>query len=123
MQLLIIADDFTGALDVSVQFARYDVRLKVITSSAMDNNLFTQQDIDVLVIDTETRHQAPEKAAAVVTQIICTAKEHGITYCYLKVDSGLRGNVGATLSAALEASGEKFLAFAPAYPEMQRICK
>jgi D-threonate/D-erythronate kinase len=123
MQLLIIADDFTGALDVSVQFAKCDVRLKVISGNTIDNGLFTQKDIDILVIDTETRHQNPSMAAATVSKIIRTAKESGVTHFYLKVDSGLRGNVGATLSAALEASGETFLAFAPAYPEMQRVTK
>ena len=121
MQLLIIADDFTGALDVSVQFAPYDVKLKVVTGSAIAEELLAQEGVDILVVDTETRHLPPQTAADAVDALVRMAKKHSVPHVYVKVDSGLRGNVGVTLSSVLQASGENFLAFAPAFPEMRRV--
>ena len=120
MRLVIIADDFTGALDVGVQFAPYNAVIRIAIGQNMDESVFRQQDVDVLVVDAETRHQSPENAAASVARLVRLAKAEKIENLYLKTDSGLRGNVGATLAAALEASGETFLAFAPAFPDMQR---
>ena len=42
---------------------------------------------------------------------------------YKKTDSVLRGNIGAELSAALQASEAEYLAFVPSYPAMNRITK
>ena len=53
MVLLIIADDFTGALDTGVQFAARGIRTRVVVGA---NATLIQQDTDVLVVDTETRH-------------------------------------------------------------------
>ena len=42
-------------------------------------------------------------------------------YIYKKTDSGLRGNIGKELEAALAAGGEEYLTFIPALPAMNRI--
>ena len=62
-QLLVIADDFTGALDTGVQFAVNGIRTRVVVDPKTD---LTGCEADVLVVDTETRHLPPEEAAAVV---------------------------------------------------------
>lgn len=51
MILLIIADDFTGALDTGVQFAAHGVSTRVIVDPEVD---FSAYHDSVLVIDTET---------------------------------------------------------------------
>ncbi|MCE5342937.1 MAG: four-carbon acid sugar kinase family protein [Eubacteriales bacterium] len=120
MLLVIIADDFTGALDVGVQFAPYDVIIKIAVESSVDDTTIPRCDADVLVVDAETRHLSPAGAAAVVRRLVRLAREGGAQTVYLKTDSGLRGNVGATLTAALNESDWSFLAFAPAFPDMHR---
>lgn len=116
--LLIIADDFTGALDTGVQFAIHGIKTRVVVNPDVD---FTAQEAKVLVVDTETRHLPPAKAYGVVAKLTKRAKSAGITYIYKKTDSALRGNIGAELAAVLNASGSKQLPFLPAYPQTERI--
>ena len=68
VKLLIIADDFTGALDTGVQFSAHGAVTSVITDPAFD---FTKVDssIQVLVMDAETRHLEPEQAYSVVRKL------------------------------------------------------
>lgn len=123
--LLIIADDFTGALDTGVKFAQRGTVVRVVTDYKYD---FTElpMDVQVLVMDAETRHIAPNKAYARILEIGKRAVAAGITYLYKKTDSALRGNIGSELTALLDATAEKgnpILHFVPALPEMGRTTK
>ena len=119
IQILMIADDFTGALDTGVQLAATGAKTRVITSSS--SNLGTiGQGAEVLVVDAETRHLSPEKAFDVVRDIVHQAIELGIPHIYKKTDSALRGNIGAELEALMQASGEEQLPFVPAFPQIDR---
>lgn len=119
-QLLVIADDFTGALDTGVQFAVNGIRTRVVVDPKTD---LTGCEADVLVVDTETRHLPPEEAAAVVGGLTGRAVAAGVERIYKKTDSALRGNVGAELESVLKASGQTFLPFLPAFPQMGRITR
>lgn len=118
--LLIIADDFTGALDTGVQFAACGIRTRVVVDPQVD---FSAHNVKVLVVDTETRHLSPKEAHDVVYRLTCRAKEAGVRYIYKKTDSALRGNIGAELSAVLEASQVRQLPFLPAFPQIGRITR
>lgn len=118
--LLIIADDFTGALDTGVQFAAHGIRTRVVVDADVD---FTSQEVKVLVVDTETRHLPAAEAYGVVAKLTRRAKCAGISYIYKKTDSALRGNIGAELAAVLEASGCRRLPFLPAFPQTGRITR
>ena len=113
--LLIIADDFTGALDTGVQFAAYGAATRVMVKDQVD---FASCDAQVLVVDTETRHLPPEKAYQIVEELTRAACRAGIRYIYKKTDSALRGNIGAELAAVLQASNNRQLPFLPAFPKM-----
>lgn len=116
--LLIIADDFTGALDTGVQFAAHGIRTRVVVDPDVD---FASQEVKVLVVDTETRHLPAAEAYDVVARLTGRAQRAGICYIYKKTDSALRGNIGAELAALLEASGCRQLPFLPAFPQTGRI--
>lgn len=118
-RLLVLADDFTGALDTGVQFATYGARTEIITDLGIDLSQYPRA--DVLVIDTETRHVSEKEAYETVYRLTRNAMEAGITCLYKKTDSGLRGNISGEVRAVLDASGEDFLAFLPAFPKMNRI--
>lgn len=122
VKLLIIADDFTGALDTGVQFAARGARTCVVTDPAYD---FSRAggEIQVLVLDAETRHLAPEAAYGVVRRAAAGALGAGFTHIYKKTDSALRGNVGAELTAVLDAAGAERIVFVPALPKMNRITR
>lgn len=120
MVLLIIADDFTGALDTGVQFAARGIKTRVVVGA---DAALTHQNADVLVVDTETRHLPAAQAYAAVEGLVQRAKYAGFAYLYKKTDSALRGNVGAELAALLSASGSRQLAFLPAFPQMNRVTK
>jgi len=119
IKLLVIADDLTGATDTGVQFAKQGIATFVTFDMDVDIKTLSA-DLQVLVIDTESRHLAPDKATGRVKKVINLARKQGVSFFYKKTDSTLRGNVGAELDAALEASGSKKLAFIPAFPKAGR---
>ena len=118
--LLIIADDFTGALDTGVQFAARGIRTRVVVEPDVD---FTACEAEVLVVDTETRHLPAAEAYDAVFRLTQRARCAGVSYIYKKTDSALRGNIGAELAALLKASSCRYLPFLPAFPQMGRITR
>lgn len=122
VKLLIIADDFTGALDTGVQFSSKGISTYVMIGSKIDFN-HIEEDTEVLVIDAETRHLDKNIAYEIVFSIVRQAKDKKISYIFKKTDSALRGNIGSEIVASLEASGEKRIHFIPAFPQINRITK
>lgn len=118
VKLLILADDFTGALDTGVQFSGKGIRTQVVVSGHW---VEPDSDCDVMVIDVETRHVPKEKAYEIVYDVCQQAVKYGICCFYKKTDSALRGNVGSELQAAADAVFGKNIVFVPAFPAMRRI--
>ena len=118
-KLFIVSDDFTGALDTGVQFAVKGAVTHVITDPAADLSK-VDPSVTVLVMDAETRHLPAQEAHDVVYRAVKQAAGLGIPYIFKKTDSALRGNIGAELTAVLEATGRKMLPFLPALPGMNR---
>lgn len=112
MKLLIIADDFTGAMDTAVQFSDWQVSTLVTTTLVSD--------ADIVVVDTDTRHANAQDAYQKVYDLVCMAKSQGFTHFYKKVDSTLRGNIGAEIAALMDATGYEEISLLPAYPENGR---
>ena len=121
LRLLIVADDFTGALDTGVQFASRGAKTKVVTDPGYD--LSRAEGLDVLIFDSESRHLTPTEAYKAVNGFITRAKAFDIPYIYKKTDSGLRGNIGGELAGAMDALGLDTMAFVPAFPAMKRTTK
>lgn len=122
IQLIIIADDFTGGLDTGVQFAGRGIRTRVVTDPEVDYAV-AADGCQVLVIVAETRHITPFEAYNTVYRIVRKSMALGIPHLYKKTDSGLRGNIGAELAAVLDASHEPSLAFMPSMPGIGRITR
>lgn len=116
IQLLIIADDFTGALDSGVQFAARGLKTLVVVGTEVSFDT----DAAVLAVDAETRHLSARQAYETVFRLTEAAKKAGTACIYKKTDSALRGNIGAELAAVLKASGERRLPFLPAFPQIGR---
>jgi 4-hydroxythreonine-4-phosphate dehydrogenase len=116
-KLLILADDLSGAADCA----------NACTSSGL-NAVVSFEDLDddfqgeVLSIDCDTRHLSPSEAASRIARIMQSRllRQPG-QLVFKKVDSTLRGNVGAELRATLDerraASANHIVAvMAPAFP-------
>ena len=118
--LAILADDFTGALDTGVQFSQYGADVQIV-ELARARRGFAPDGAEVVVVDAGTRHLPPAEAYGLTRSLAEGARRAGIPYLYIKTDSGLRGNIGCSLKAALDAGGTSFLPFLPAFPDMNRV--
>ena len=94
IKLLVIADDFTGALDTGVQFAGKGMTTKVLNYFPEDEETLKRLQAEVLVIDAQTRHLEGQEAYRKVFDVVKRAGDAGVPYIYKKTDSGLRGNIG-----------------------------
>jgi D-threonate/D-erythronate kinase len=98
-EILVVADDLTGAADCAAGCAAHGLDTVVLLKD--DVHL---PDAQVLAVDAATRGMTPD-AAAVRTAGLVAAHARRATprVLYKKMDSTLRGNVGAELAAALGA--------------------
>lgn len=122
VKLLIIADDFTGALDTGIQFKKQGICTQVFTKKQISDDEI-KPDTQVLVIDSETRPLSKDEAYSEVKSIAEWALSAGIEIIFKKTDSALRGNIGAELSALADAAKNGTVFFLPGYPGMNRITK
>jgi uncharacterized protein YgbK (DUF1537 family) len=118
IKLGIVADDLTGANDTGVQFAKVGLRTLVVWKPDLPQERLV--DYDVLVIDTETRGRPMEEAYEEAYAAAAAIKRSGAAYFYKKVDSTLRGNVGAELDGMLDALQVSLAVVCPAYPRNGR---
>lgn len=122
MRVGIIADDFTGAADSSAQFldAGFTVHIVLAGLTRRDFALIRDQ-TDVVVFDTESRDIAPMDAYAAVRRALSPlSDDFDALTLYKKVDSTMRGNIGAELKAAIDTYTPAFTIFAPAFIEAGR---
>ncbi len=121
LKLLIITDDFTGALDTGIQFTKQGVKIQIAVEQNPEN-ISISDSTQVLVIDLETRPLTAQQAYEIVKYVMIWAKRKNIDYIYKKTDSALRGNVGAELKAVSDVYKE-CVYFIPAFPKIGRITK
>lgn len=122
VKLLIIADDFTGALDTGVQFAKRGICTQVFTYQKLEDGDI-KPDTEVLVVDAESRPMPMEAAYRAVHDIARWAHEKGIEIIFKKTDSALRGNIGMELQAVADIETGTPLFFIPGHPDIQRVTK
>ncbi|HZT31537.1 MAG TPA: four-carbon acid sugar kinase family protein [Bryobacteraceae bacterium] len=119
MQILALADDLTGALEIGAKFAARGIRSRVTLGRRLDFG----RALGLLVINTETRHVPPEQAYARVRTLARAARRRGIRRLYKKTDSTLRGHIGWELAALLAAHPRGHVIYAPAYPALGRAVR
>lgn len=117
-QLAIIADDLTGAMDTGVQFAKQGLRTVVSLSDRLGEGVAAGA--DVIVLNTNSRPDEPSVASAKVLACGRYVRELGVKRVYKKIDSTLRGNVGAELDALMDAWGVATAIMTPAFPAVGR---
>ncbi len=117
-KLVVVADDFTGANDTGVQFRKGGLKVNVIINT---NRL--KEDLehtDVLVVDTESRFDTKENAYQKCYNLGKELYDIGNIIVYKKIDSTLRGNIGAEIDGLFNALQIKVALLAPALPSNGR---
>jgi len=118
LEVLALADDLTGALEVGAEFANDGVRALVVADP--ETGLGALPEAEAVVIDTESRHLGATQAMERVARWASSARRRGIRFIYKKTDSTLRGNIGQEFEALLESFPDRPLVYVPAYPKLGR---
>lgn len=113
----IISDDLTGANDSGVQLAKKHLSSTVVFDYET-STLATKP--DVLIVDTDSRAKKQEEAYKAAYQAALYLQKEGYQHVYKKVDSTLRGNIAAELSAVEQVYQPEVVVIAPAFPKMKR---
>ena len=121
IRLGLVADDLTGSNDTGVQFAKQGLDTLVILELAgAEAAIAGAAEYDVFVINTDSRADDPATARSKARQGARILLDAGIEYIYKKIDSTLRGNLGAELEGVMDAAGAKAAFFIPALPALGR---
>ncbi|MCL7490859.1 four-carbon acid sugar kinase family protein [Streptomyces sp. MCA2] len=97
-QVLVIADDLTGSNATGALYAR--LGLRAVTVGALTQVERYADRVDVLVINTASRHWSPDRAHAAVRAAAETAGDAPLIV--KRVDTTLRGNPGSELDAVVD---------------------
>lgn len=124
-QILIIADDLSGAADCGMACAGSGLHTVVMLGNSVN-----AVDADVLSVDADTRGLDPKRAVwetAMLMRRYMSSREQVV---FKKLDSTLRGNVGAELAAVLTTQrsatteqGHIVAVLAPAFPANGRTTR
>jgi len=120
-ELLIIADDITGALDTGVQLSKNHIRTRILLDPFRES--WDAYPDPVLVLAPATRQLSPADAYRAIADIASLARDLSVPYVYKKTDSALRGNIGAELQAIADAYPAEPVCFVPAFPAAGRITR
>ncbi|MFJ5365060.1 D-threonate kinase [Pectobacterium punjabense] len=120
-QVVVVADDFTGANDAGVGLAQHGARVSVVFDV---NKLHTDLLGDAVVINTDSRAARSDVASQRTAEAIATWQAAGGKgWVIKKIDSTLRGNLGAEVAAALSAAAVPIALIAAASPTLGRITR
>jgi uncharacterized protein YgbK (DUF1537 family) len=111
----ITADDLTGAADTAAAFTRPGSPVPV----SLDAQPRAFEGRRAFAVTTSSRACPPERVYQSVQSSVEALRSADAAVIYKKVDSNLRGNVGAELAAVAEAISRPVL-FAPAFPARER---
>jgi uncharacterized protein YgbK (DUF1537 family) len=120
-KVLIIADDYTGASDTGAQFSRHGLSTAVITDPSMLEDALRR--FQVVSFDTEARNAPIKEARRRVREALsCLNETKGerVGILYKKIDSTIRGNIGAELDVVMEKGPYDLCIVAPAFPAKGR---
>jgi uncharacterized protein YgbK (DUF1537 family) len=121
-RIAIIADDLTGAADTGVQFCPYfeDTLLVAFDQITPEYAGTFASSSQALAIYTNSRSLKSDLARQRLADMAPLLKEMQLDWVYKKVDSCLRGNIGAETEALMAELGYDLSFIAPAFPAMGR---
>jgi uncharacterized protein YgbK (DUF1537 family) len=122
LDLAIVADDLTGALDAAAPFVAQGLRMVVAISPAHLGAALALG-LPGVAVSTASRALAPAAAARLVGATAGELAASAPRIVFKKVDSRLKGHPGAETQAMLLALGRRRVLAAPAVPDLGRIVR
>ncbi len=121
-KVIIIADDLTGANATGVLLARQG--FKAATFLNLDKyDSKENADLNIVSINTDSRAINREEAYNRVKNIVTFFNHEDVKLFSKRIDSTLRGNIGAELSAVLDTVKDNaYAVVVPSFPTSGRIC-
>jgi uncharacterized protein YgbK (DUF1537 family) len=119
-RLRVLADDLTGACDVAAALLPLRHGLVVAGPARWRDPLGAGVDGALVVRNTQSRALAPADAAARVRLALADLAPAPSGVLLKKIDTGLRGPLGAEIDAAMDAIGAELALVVPAIPDAGR---
>jgi uncharacterized protein YgbK (DUF1537 family) len=118
-QVVIIADDLSGAADCATAFVKAGLETLVVIDRQAEQSADTEA-AQVISIDADTRRLPAAEAAQIHLDIFNRYHSAG-QLLYKKIDSTLRGNFAQELGSIINQAGLAIVA--PAFPQAGRFTK
>ncbi|MFA9390204.1 MAG: four-carbon acid sugar kinase family protein [Prolixibacteraceae bacterium] len=115
--IAVIADDFTGAAEIGGIGLRHGLNVVIET------NVDRAEKCDLLVIASDTRSMTAEMASAEIEAITFKLMTLKPRFIFKKLDSVLRGNIVAELSAQMQAMNKSKAIIVAGNPYYERFIK
>lgn len=112
MRISVISDDLTGASDCGGQLVRFGLNVSVVVQEHSE----TIHDYDAVIYNTDSRSVTGFEAYERVKKVCETIKSGPVDLVYKKIDSTMRGNIGAEINAIYDSFSPDFVIIAPAFP-------
>lgn len=117
-KVLVLADDFTGANDAGVSLAETGMRAEVAFTAEY------RGEAQALILNSDSRAQPAAEAARRITHLLqAVLPRFQPRWTVKKIDSTLRGNLGAELEATMRALNCTAAVLAPAFPAAGRVTR
>jgi uncharacterized protein YgbK (DUF1537 family) len=120
LEIAILADDITGAADTGVQFLPAYAPIHLIDHRCISVGISADFPQGISVF-TNSRGLASGEAILAVSAASQAIRALNPRRVYKKIDSALRGHIGAELETAMELLGLTYSFIAPAFPGQGRI--
>lgn len=117
----VIADDFTGANDIGIMFAKNNY--KVLVYSVYKDQELIDKNADVIILNTNSRLDTHEVAYSKVAEATRILRDLGCTMYHKKTCSVFRGNIGAEFDAMLDVLKEDFCPVILGFPSNGRTTR
>lgn len=115
----VVADDLTGAMTAGVLLARSKAKTAVFFN---EDNICEAADFDAVLVSTGSRAMNDKDAYEAVRKAAVKLKEGGAVYFSKRIDTTMRGRIGAEIDAMLDVLGDDAIAvIVPAMPQSRRI--
>ena len=119
-QVVVIADDLTGAADAGVMFCPYFRPVLLVADPPMVSQQTSELSPAVLVTQTDSRALAPETARQRLQTLLTSLRKQQPKRLFKKIDSSLRGNIGCEADAVIEGTNAACSFICAAFPALGR---
>lgn len=118
-QLIVIADDITGAAEIAGIGLQFGLRVSLVMYMG-DESIATPEPCDLLIFATDTRSMSEFECIYETSRLCTLITEMGYTQVFKKTDSALRGHILIELMGLMRATGRKHALLLPQNPSKGR---